>query len=144
VAGDARARLGAVLADALRVREPAVAEASLVKERAKPLRAPLVIVVAATMKEHRGVPPIEQVIAAGAAAQNILVAAHALGYGAFWRTGAAAYDDGVKRALGLRADDAIVGFLYVGTPSAPPAAAPAPDVASHVVRWTGPPDGEAR
>ncbi len=37
-----------------------------------------------------------------AAAQNILVAAHALGFGGFWRTGNAAYDNEVKAALGLQ------------------------------------------
>ncbi|HEX6138745.1 MAG TPA: nitroreductase [Casimicrobiaceae bacterium] len=138
VAGAARERLGDVLAEALRHREPAAAEAAVAKERAKPMRAPMIVVVAAKLREHRGVPAIEQVIATGAAAQNILVAAHALGFGGFWRTGAAAYDVAVKHALGLRADDAIVGFLYLGTPSAPAPAAPAPNAGAHVTYWTGP------
>ena len=137
VAGPARTAFGKVLATALHQREPDALEATLDKERNKPLRAPLIIVVAARLREHRNVPAIEQIIAAGAAAQNILVAAHALGYGGFWRTGAAAYDDMVKTALGLGAQDAIVGFLYLGTPSAT-AAAPPPDVATRVMRWTGP------
>jgi nitroreductase len=67
----------------------------------------------------------------------MLVAAHALGYGGFWRTGAAAYDDRVKRALGLASEDAIVGFVYLGTPNGA-AAVPAADVEAHVVHWTGP------
>ena len=117
VEGAARDAFGAVLADALLRREPAAGEATLAKERAKPLRAPLIVVVAAVLREHRGVPAIEQIVAAGAAAENILVAAHALGFGAFWRTGAPAYDETVKRALGLKPDDAIVGFLYLGTPA---------------------------
>lgn len=138
VAGAARTAFGDVLAAALQRREPGVAEAALAKERGKPLRAPLIIVVAARLREHRGVPAVEQIIAAGAAAQNILVAAHALGFGGFWRTGAAAYDNAVKRALGLRADDAIVGFLYLGTPPGAAAALPMPDVAAHVTYWTAP------
>lgn len=138
IEGGAREALGNVLADALRAREPNIQEAALVKERSKPLRAPLVVVVAAKIHDHRGVPPVEQIIAAGAAAQNMLVAAHALGYGGFWRTGAAAYDERVKRALGLVAEDAIVGFVYLGTPLAPAALVPAPNVASYVTRWTGP------
>lgn len=136
--GAARDALGGVLSDALRLREPAAPDAALAKERAKPLRAPLIVVVAAKLREHRGVPGVEQIIAAGAAAQNMLVAAHALGFGGFWRTGAAAYDDNVKRALGLRPEDAIVGFLYLGTPSAASAPLPEPDVTTHVTRWTGP------
>jgi nitroreductase len=138
VAGEARMALGNMLADALRRRHPNAVDAALAKERTKPLRAPLIVVVAATPREHRSVPAIEQVISAGAAAQNILVAAHALGYGGFWRTGAPAYDVSVKRALGLRADDAIVGFLYLGTPDATASPSPVVDIDAHVARWTGP------
>ena len=137
VEGEARVALGDVLAEALRAREPNVAEAAIAKERAKPLRAPLIVIVAAKLREHRNVPDVEQIVAAGAAAQNMLVAAHALGYGGFWRTGAAAYDDRVKRALGLASEDAIVGFVYLGTPNGA-AAVPAADVEAHVVHWTGP------
>jgi nitroreductase len=138
VDGAARETLGDVLTDALRVRDPNVADAALAKERAKPLRAPLVVVVAAKIRDHRGVPPVEQIVAAGAAAQNILVAAHALGYGGFWRTGAAAYDEQVKRALGLAVEDAIVGFIYLGTPSVASSPLPPADPAPYVTHWTGP------
>lgn len=137
VDGAARNALGDVLAGALSRREPDLPESALDKERDKPLRAPVIIVVAAHVREHKKVPAVEQIIATGAAAQNILVAAHALGFGGFWRTGAAAYDDTVKVALGLREGDAIIGFLYLGTPSV--AAGPiAPDHVSHVTRWIGP------
>src|SRR6187455_37945 len=101
IEGAARETFGDVLVAALRRRDPDVPEAVLVKERAKPLRAPLIVVVGARVREHRGVPEVEQIVAAGAAAQNLLLAAHALGFGGFWRTGAPAYDDAVKRALGL-------------------------------------------
>jgi nitroreductase len=138
VAGSARPALGDVLASALRKREPGLPESAFDKERGKPLRAPLIIVVGAHLREHKSAPAVEQIIAAGAAAQNILVAAHALGFGGFWRTGNAAYDDDVKAALGLRAGDAIVGFLYLGTPSVP--ATPPPDQAAQITHWTGPLD----
>jgi nitroreductase len=46
----------------------------------------------------------------------MLLAATALGYGSMWRTGPPAYDHRVMRALGLTDDDAIVGFVYLGTP----------------------------
>ncbi|MEP6998223.1 MAG: nitroreductase [Betaproteobacteria bacterium] len=142
--GSARNALGDVLAAALREREPDLPEAAIDKERRKPLRAPLIIVVAARLREHKSVPGLEQIIAAGAAAQNILVAAHALGFGGFWRTGTAAYDDAVKLALGLTAGDAIVGFLYLGTPSPPAGPVPPSDHAAHVSHWTGPADRGAR
>jgi nitroreductase len=92
----------------------------LERERKKPLRAPLVLVVAAHITPNPKIPPVEQLLAAGAAAQNILIASHALGFGAAWKTGNAAYDAQVKEALGLQASDEIAGFLYIGTPAARP------------------------
>ena len=119
VEGEARARLGALMAESLLRREPAAPEAQLAAERAKPLRAPTLIVVTAQIQPSPKAPDIEQVVAAGAAAENMLIAAHALGLGGFWRTGASAYDPAVKVALGFAPTDAIVGFLYFGTPTAP-------------------------
>ena len=77
-------------------------------------------------------------VSAGAAAQTILLALHARGYGGMWRTGAPAYDPHVKRELGLAAEDAIVGFLYAGTPSValPPLARP--EISAHVEEWREP------
>lgn len=136
--GDARQRFGAVLAEALRKREPDAPPSLLDKERDKPLRAPLVIVAAAKPQESRKIPAIEQIVAVGAAAQNLLLAAHALGFGGMWRTGAPAYDPAVKQALGLDAQDTIVGFLYVGTPAGetPPARRMEPRLA--MTEWTAP------
>jgi len=138
IEGAARETFGDVLVAALRRRDPDVPEAVLAKERAKPLRAPLIVVVGARVREHRGVPEVEQIVAAGAAAQNLLLAAHALGFGGFWRTGAPAYDDAVKRALGLSPRDAIVGFLYLGTPSGAAAPPNANDITPYVSHWTVP------
>jgi hypothetical protein len=54
----------------------------------------------------------------------MLLAAMALGFNGVWKTGQAAYDDTVKAALGLQANDVIVGFLYLGS-EAPAAEPPA-------------------
>ena len=53
--------------------------------------------------------------AAAAAAENLFLAAHDLGYGVMWKTGAAAYDAGVKAAVGLSNEDHIVGIMHLGT-----------------------------
>lgn len=137
VAGAARDRLGEVLAAALRQREPGLPEAVIEKERTKPRRAPLLVVVAARIRDNKKIPAVEQIISAGAAAQNILVAAHAMGFGGFWRTGPAAYDDRIKAALRLAPSDSIVGFLYLGTPAIPAPPAAPPDLAELVIEWTG-------
>lgn len=124
IRGAARERLGALMADLLRRKQPDAGAPALQREREKPLRAPLIIAVAAVCDAAAKVPPIEQILAAGAAAQNMMLAATALGFGAMWKTGNVAYDEAAKTALGLQAGDAIVGFLYVG--SAPPGAVPPP------------------
>jgi len=135
--GDARQRLGEVMAEAMKRREPDAPANMLEREREKPLRAPLIVVLAAALKEDHKIPVIEQLMAAGAAAQNVMLAAHAMGFGAAWKTGAPAYDAYVKEALGLASSDAIVGFLYLGTPAAPPSALPPNELADFVRAWPG-------
>jgi nitroreductase len=137
--GAARNRLGALMGEAYRVRHPDATRAQVEKEAQKPLRAPLVVVVAAKVNAQSNIPAIEQVLSAGAAAENVMVAAFALGYGCAWKTGDAAYDPAIKAAFDLAPTDAIVGFLYLGTNSNPPAPPLPLDVSAHVVEW--PDDG---
>jgi nitroreductase len=114
IEGDQRRKLGDLLAASALRRVPGLGEGDLERERGKALRAPLIILVACRIVPGTKVPAIEQLMAAGAAAQNILLALHALGYVAAWKTGEAAYDTEVKKALGFAADDHIVGFIYTG------------------------------
>jgi nitroreductase len=120
IRGDGRKELGEVLASALKRREPQAGPDLLARERQKPMRAPLILIVAARITINPKIPAVEQLLSAAAAAQNIMIACHALGFGAMWKTGDPAYDAGVKEALGLRGTDEIVGFLYIGTPKAMP------------------------
>src|SRR5580698_7681813 len=55
-------------------------------ERARLTRAPLVIAVISRAAPHVKIPEWEQVLSAGAAAMNLVLAAHALGFGASWIT----------------------------------------------------------
>jgi nitroreductase len=137
VRGAAREQLGLVLREALRRRTPDASPAELAREQNKPLRAPLLIVVSARVREHAKVPAIEQVLSAAAAAQNILLALHATGYTGMWRTGPAAYDSYVRQALGLEASDVIVGFIYAGTPTTSAPAIARPTSREHAEEWTG-------
>jgi nitroreductase len=120
IRGEARRRFGDILADAFLAGQPGATPEMVDRERRKPLRAPAILVVAATPMAHPGAPEIEQILAAGAATQNILLAAHGLGLGAIWRTGASAYDKRVVAALGLPPESRIVAFVYLGTPAAAP------------------------
>jgi nitroreductase len=126
-----------VFAEAFRAREPKATAEDLDRERARPLRAPLLVVVVSRPRgDMPKVPVVEQLLSAGAAAQNILLATHALGYGGMWRTGPMAYDRLVHRALGLDEGEAIVGFLYLGTVTEPPVPPPGPSD-SLVTDWEG-------
>lgn len=116
IRGAARERFGELLGEHLARTQPGVSAESLQRERAKALRAPLIVVVAAHVNEAvKKIPPLEQLLAAGVAAGNIMLAAVALGYNAMWKTGTAAYDPALAAALGFGSADTIVGFLYLGT-----------------------------
>ncbi|MDV7212888.1 NAD(P)H nitroreductase [Azotobacter beijerinckii] len=116
VEGADRERLGELFASAIAAGQPEAREEVLQKARSAPLRAPLLVVVIASLKEHPRVPDVEQVLSAGCAAHALLLAAHAQGLGAMWRTGDPAYDPRVAAGLGLAGNERIVGFLYLGTP----------------------------
>ena len=133
IEGAARGKFGKALARALKERDPAASPELLDKEAQKPLRAPLTVVVAAVAQPHPKVPEIEQVMAVSAATQNLILALHAQGFAAQWKTGPAAFDGRVKAELGLHPADTIVGFIYIGT--AADAGKPRPPVDGRVVVW---------
>ena len=114
--GDGRKRLGDVMAASFADRNPAAPPEGLDKTRALPLRAPVVIAVGVDKPADARIVEIENVSAASAACQNILLAANALGFGAIWRTGEWARDAKVKEFLGFDTNQHIVGFIYVGYP----------------------------
>lgn len=114
--GKERDSFAAAAAEAKRVRSPTLTEEQLAAEREKFKRSPtLVVAGCAVDRANTKVPEIEQVIAVGAAVENLFLAAHALGYGVMWKTGAAAYDANVKATVGLQPHDHIVGILQLGT-----------------------------
>jgi nitroreductase len=110
--GAVRERFAAAAAEAKRRRTASMSDEQLAAEREKMLRSPTLV---CTVRENPKVPEIEQVVAAGAAAENLFLAAHDLGYGVMWKTGAAAYDADVKAVVGLKATDHIVAIMHLGT-----------------------------
>jgi nitroreductase len=121
--GNAREELGTVMAISLanRLEETSSERAQVIlnKERNKPLRSPVVIVVVAESPKQAKVKEIENIEAVAAAVQNMLLTAEEIGLACMWRTGDAAYDPHVKQWLGLESGDHIVAFLYVGYPAIP-------------------------
>ncbi|HEY0426090.1 MAG TPA: nitroreductase [Rhodopila sp.] len=132
-----RAAFGQLMADSLHRRDPSVPEAGLQRERDKAFRSPIIVAVAAKVQRGHKIPEIEQIASASASAQTIMLAATALGYGAVWKTGEAAYDPIVKTALGLAAEDDIIGFLYIGTRAGGSSPFPRPEARDFVTTWSG-------
>jgi nitroreductase len=97
----------------------------------------LIAVVAKLDPQHAKIPEIEQILSTGAAVQNLLVAAHAEGFGAKWLTGANAYDEHVKAALGLGQNDRLAGFVHLGSIEGKPPTVPHADAAQLTVEWSG-------
>jgi nitroreductase len=91
----------------------------LKKQEEKVLRAPVIITVTVTPSSNPRVEPIEEFGAVSAATQNMLLAAHALGLGAVWRTGKPCYHPKMKKLFGLGENGAVLGFIYVGYPDLP-------------------------
>lgn len=113
--GEAKQRFGAQLSALLLRKQPNLPEAKREKERQRYHFAPLVIAVIARLDAASSVPEIEQRLCAGNVAYNILLGAQALGYGAQWLTGWAAYDSDAAAILGLAPNEHVTGFVHLGT-----------------------------
>ncbi|WP_338472555.1 nitroreductase [Niallia sp. XMNu-256] len=121
--GEGRRSLGRALAEIAKenMDDPETKEnqEKLKREEEKPFRAPVIITVAVTPSDNPKVIEIEEVGAVSAAIQNMLLAAHALGLGAIWRTGKPTYHSKMKQLFGLREQDEVLGFIYIGYPDMP-------------------------
>ena len=132
-----RAAFGELMAASMARRNPAASEEELARERGKAMRAPVIVVAAAKLAKGHKIPEVEQLLSAGAAVQNIMLAANARGFGAMWKTGAPAYDASVKQALGIAPESEIVGFLYLGTQVGGGIQVPRPVPKDYVSVWAG-------
>ena len=94
---------------------PDIKDEIVAKYKNAPYRAPMIIILINSIKEHPKVPEIEQKLSTAASAQNILLSLNALGYSAIWRTGKLAFNPFVASKLNLEANQEILGYIYVGT-----------------------------
>jgi nitroreductase len=133
--GDARRAAGEAIAAAFAAKYPQAKPEHVAAERARLLRAPLVVAVVSRAGPHVKIPEWEQVLSAGAAAMSLVIAAHALGYGANWITEWYAYDRGVLDALGLKPHERIAGFVHIGRPPGPPEDRPRPPLDEIATRF---------
>lgn len=136
--GDAGLKASEALARLYAEKNPGTDQKKLAEERKRLAQAPLVIAVVSTAAPHEKIPEFEQLLSAGNAAMNIVLAAQALGYAAQWTTGWIAYDAEAGRILGLRPGERFVGFVHIGTATVPPGDRPRPALADIVTEWQPP------
>ncbi|PQD97170.1 nitroreductase [Pradoshia eiseniae] len=124
LAGDGRDKLRDALVASLKTSmdDPETDENKqrLEKISKQPYRAPVIIVTAIEPAENDKVIREEEFAAGHAAVQNMLLAAHALGLGAVWRTGKPLYTRTMSEAFGLSEKGSVTGFIYIGYPDMTP------------------------
>ena len=118
--GEGRNKLGAVLGEIAKAGcdDPEAEESrqKIAKAEQGPLRAPVIIAVGMEPADKPNVMVEEEFAAVHAAAENMLIAAHALGLGAVWRTGGNCYHEKVKQFFGLSEKGSLVALIYLGWP----------------------------
>ena len=133
--GEQRTHFGQLLSKRFAEREPATTDKLLGFEAFRFLRAPVVIGVTSNPDRNHKVPVWEQELSAGAACQNILLAAQALGFSAQWLTEWYAFDGHINAQLGLNEGERVAGFIYIGTASEAPSERVRPELNERVVYW---------
>jgi nitroreductase len=134
IAGEARRRIGEAIGRAFQFDNPNASAETVEFERNRLARAPLVIAVVSRAAPHVKIPDWEQMMSAGAACMNLVVAANAMGYGTSWITEWYAFDRRVLEALGLAPGERIAGFVHIGRPMEAPVERPRPNLADIVTR----------
>ncbi len=108
--------LAEAFAEALVERDGEATEAQKQDAREKAYRGPFLIIVIARLGLALGsTHPQERLISAGCAVQNMLLAAHAMGFGAGLSSGRALYSQRMRLLFGLAEDEQPLCFMTVGT-----------------------------
>ncbi len=115
--GEARARAGDLIAAVYAGDNPDAPANRLELERKRLQHAPTVVAVVSRAAPHVKIPEWEQLMSAGAASMNLIVAANALGFATAWLTEWYSYDARVAAALGLAPHEKLAGFVHVGRPT---------------------------
>lgn len=115
VRGEARKRLAAAVEAAgvaLGLAEPVIA-----KGGRKATRSPALVAIVASPVAGGKAPREEQNASVAAAAQNICLAAHALGLGSAWKSVPLGDSDEVRTIFGLAGAESLLGWVELGTPA---------------------------
>ncbi len=111
-----RHRLAEVFALSLVDRDPGATEAQVADAREKAHRAPLLLVAIASLGSREpDTPALERMVSMGAAIQNLLLGAHAMGFGTGLTSGRAMSSPHMRRLCGLGDGEVAVCCVNVGT-----------------------------
>ena len=108
--------LGEAFAAALAARDATATAVQMEEARSKAFRGPFLALVVARMDAALGdTHPHERMVSAGCAIQNMLLVAHAMGFGAGLSSGRALYSQQIRALFGLKEDEHPLCFFSVGT-----------------------------
>ena len=112
-----RADLANAFREAKRARDPGSSDDDLDRAANKAFRGPMLLaLVVRTIRDHPRVSITDQLICAGAAVENFLLAAQTLGFGSCLRSGTSATSRTVREALNLDGGEDLAAFIILGTP----------------------------
>ena len=124
--------LGAAFAEALAERDGEATEVQKQEAREKAFRGPFLALMVARLDPGLGpTHPQERIISAGCAIQNMLLVAHAMGFGAGLASGRALYSQQLRLLFGLDVHEQPLCFLSVGTVTRRKSARARPDTADY-------------
>ncbi|HLH27822.1 MAG TPA: nitroreductase [Acidimicrobiales bacterium] len=120
VRGSGRDRFGQALVDGLHEqRGSGLPDAVVAKMRQKAYAAPCCVVLVASPDPEANVPVWEQEASAACTGYAVVLAAHALGFGAVWKSAATVDAPAVRRFFGLVDRERLLGWVNLGTPRTP-------------------------
>jgi nitroreductase len=110
---EGRGRFGDALAAAAAEHNPGLLQFKLQKMREKAFRSPTLVVVISSPKPGK-IALWEQSASAACAGYAVILAAHALGIGAVWKSVPFTKGKALTETLGLREDEEMLGWIHLG------------------------------
>lgn len=116
VPAGARDRLAEVFATALLERDASATPQQVAQAREKAYRSPLLLLAVVRLRDDDAeIEPHERIVSAGCALQNVLLMAHALGFGGALTSGKALASAPLRRLFDLHDDEQALCFVNIGT-----------------------------
>lgn len=135
IEGEAREAAGARLDALYAAQNPGLAPDKARMWRDYLMRAPVTVVVVSRADPAAKIPEFNQILSAGAAAMNLVVAATALGFSALWLLKWPGRDPAAAALIGVGPGEKVAGFIHIGRPATRPEDRPRPPLADVVTRW---------